>query len=62
MLHKVSEVMNKVSAMHQLAVLAHRERYRVAEGEDYDKIYVKDLLDQIQALAGDIYNDRQELK
>ena len=61
MLHNIEQLIQKINAMHDLAVLAHRERYRVAEGEEYDKIKVKDLIDQIQALAGDIYNDRENL-
>jgi hypothetical protein len=50
--------MDKVSAMHGLAVQAHREKYKKAKGEPYDVDYVTHLVDQIQALAGDIYNDK----
>jgi len=58
MQHTIQQLMDKVSAMHGLAVLAHREKYRVAAGESYNAEYVDHLVDQIQALAGDIYNDK----
>lgn len=59
MQHTIQELMEKVSAMHSLAVLAHREKYGKAPGEPYMYEYVDDLVAQIQALAGDIYNDRE---
>ena len=58
MQHTIQELMEKVSAMHALTVQAHREKYRLAPGEDYDVDGVTHLVEQIQALAGDIYNDR----
>ena len=58
MQHTIQELMDKVSAMHTLAVQAHREKYRAAPGEPYDVEGVTHLVEQIQALAGDIYNDR----
>ena len=58
MQHTIDQLMQKVSAMHGLAVQAHREKYRAAPGEPYNVAYVTDLVAQIQALAGDIYNDR----
>ena len=58
MQHTIDQLMKKVSAMHSLAILAHREKYKKAPGEPYDVKQVTDLVDQIQALAGDIYNDR----
>ena len=58
MQHTIQQLMEKVSAMHGLAVQAHREKYRAAPGEPYNIEYVTHLVDQIQALAGDIYNDR----
>ena len=47
--------------MHDIAIDLHRERNKFSKLTDqkYDKIKCKYLLDQIQALAGDIYNDRQ---
>jgi len=53
-----TKLMEKVSAMHGLAVQAHREKYKKAPGEEYDVEYVTHLVEQIQALAGDLYNDR----
>lgn len=58
MQHTINQLMDKVSAMHRLAVQAHREKYKKAPGEPYDKEEVTNLVEQIQALAGDIYNDR----
>ena len=58
MQHTINQLMDKVSAMHGLAVQAHREKYKKAPGEPYDKEEVTNLVEQIQALAGDIYNDR----
>jgi len=58
MQHTIQELMDKISAMHGLAVQAHREKYRSSPGEPYDVDGVTHLVDQIQALAGDIYNDR----
>ena len=57
MQHSIDQLMQKVSAMHGLAVQAHREKYKNADGE-YNISYVTNLVEQIQALAGDIYNDR----
>jgi len=57
MLHTVQQLVDKVKAMHDLAILVHREKYRSADGT-YDRAYVDDRIAQIQALAGDIYNDR----
>lgn len=58
MQHTIQQLMDKVSAMHTLAVKAHREKYKKAKGEPYDVHEVTILVEQIQALAGDIYNDR----
>ena len=58
MQHTIDQLMKKISAMHSLALLAHREKYKKASGEPYDVQQVTDLVHQIQALAGDIYNDR----
>ena len=58
MQHTIQQLMDKVSAMHTLAVKAHREKYKKAKGEPYDVQEVTMLVEQIQALAGDIYNDR----
>jgi|MEHZ01.6.fsa_nt_MEHZ011679870.1_2 hypothetical protein len=59
MIHTIQQMMDKVSAMHGLAVLCHREKYGRADGVyDFDK--VNDLVQQVQAMAGDIYNDRSK--
>ena len=58
MQHTIQQLMDKVSAMHTLAVHAHREKYKKAKGEPYNVHEVTALVEQIQALAGDIYNDR----
>ena len=58
MQHSIQQLMDKISAMHGLAVQAHREKYRAAPGEPYDVDGVTHLVEQIQALAGDIYNDK----
>ncbi len=50
MIHTIQQMMDKVSAMHGLAVLCHREKYGRADGVyDFDK--VNDLVEQIQAMA-----------
>lgn len=58
MQHTIQQLMDKVSAMHTLAIKAHREKYKKAKGKPYDVQEVTILVEQIQALAGDIYNDR----
>ena len=49
--------MDKVSAMHGLAVQAHREKYK-SHTKEYDVQLVTHLVEQVQAMAGDIYNDK----
>ncbi|MDB4378593.1 hypothetical protein N9Z41_02365 [bacterium] len=51
--------MDRVSAMHGLAVQAHREKYRSAKGEPYNVKHVTHLVEQIQQMAGSIYNDKE---
>ena len=58
MQHSIQQLMDKVSAMHTLAVQAHRQKYKKAKGEPYNVHEVTMLVEQIQALAGDIYNDK----
>lgn len=60
MIHTIQQLMEKVSAMHGLAVQAHREKYKTEKGKPYDVDKVTYLVEQIQALAGDIYNDKTE--
>ena len=49
MQHTIQELMDKISAMHGLAVQAHREKYKKAPGEPYDVDSVTHLVEQIQA-------------
>lgn len=58
MQHTIQQLMDKISAMHSLAVMAHREKYKKSPGKEYDFDYVTHLVEQIQAMAGDIYNDK----
>ena len=57
MQHTIQQLMDKVSAMHGLAVQAHREKYK-SHTKKYDVQLVTHLVEQVQAMAGDIYNDR----
>jgi hypothetical protein len=58
MQHTIQQLMDKVSAMHTLALQAHREKYKNAPGEEYNIQHVTVLVEQIQAMAGDLYNDK----
>lgn len=58
MQHTIQQLMDKISAMHSLCIMAHREKYKKSPGEEYDFDYVTHLVEQIQAMAGDIYNDK----
>tara|TARA_R110002167_G_scaffold203610_1_gene407538 strand:+ start:499 stop:714 length:216 start_codon:yes stop_codon:yes gene_type:complete len=58
MQHTIQQLMDKVSAMHGIAVQAHRIKYGQAPGAKYDEIMVTHLVEQIQAMAGDIFNDK----
>ena len=59
MQHTIQQLMDKVSAMHGLTVQAHREKYGKGLGIHHDVFKVTMLVEQIQALAGDIYNDKE---
>jgi hypothetical protein len=41
-----------------MAIIAHREKYKKSPGSSYDLQHVTNIVEQIQAMAGDIYNDR----
>ena len=56
MQHTVAEMFEKICAMKDLAQLAHNEKY--ARPSEYDMDRVTHLVESIQALAGDIFNDR----
>ena len=58
MQHTVAELLKKIQAMQDMAIIAHREKYKKAPGEEYDVIRVTHLVEQIQAMAGDIFNDK----
>ena len=44
MQHTIQQLMDKVSAMHGIAVQAHREKYKKAPGEEYDEQLVTHLV------------------
>lgn len=57
MLHSIHDLTRKVSVMYDKSMLLHRLRYDTPEGQrDHQQIRL--LVDDIRALAGDIYNDR----
>lgn len=60
MQHSVEELIEKINAMKDMAVLLHRERNRYSKisGQEYNKEHCKHLLDKIQQMAADIANDR----
>jgi|TARA_R110002096_G_scaffold136469_1_gene289090 hypothetical protein len=58
MQHTIQQLMDKVSAMHGITVQAHRIKYGQAPGVKYDELMVTHLVEQIQAMAGDIFNDK----
>tara|TARA_B100000941_G_scaffold284723_1_gene255833 strand:+ start:640 stop:831 length:192 start_codon:yes stop_codon:yes gene_type:complete len=58
MLHTLEELIKKINTMHDMAVLLHRERYKNHDGS-FDKSKCKHDLETIQAMAGDIFNDRE---
>lgn len=63
MRHSVEDFCKKISVMYDKSIQLHRERYgggtgAVAGGE-YDRKSVETLIEDIQSLAGDVYNDRE---
>ena len=44
--------------MHDMAILLHRKRYENVEGT-YNKKELKHDVEQIQAMAGDIFHDKE---
>jgi hypothetical protein len=61
MRHTIEDLILKINAMKDTAVLLHRERNRYSEisGEEYDKIHCNHLLEQIQQMALEIAMDRE---
>lgn len=56
MQHTVEEMYDKVRNMLVLAEMAYKEKYN---GKDeYDVTKVTHLVENVQAMCGDIYNDR----
>ena len=63
MRHSVEEFCKKISVMYDKSIQLHRERYGGGDGHTagghYDQKGVQALIEDIQALAGDVYNDRE---
>ena len=63
MRHSVEEFCKKISVMYDKSIQLHRERYGGGDGHAaggyYDQKGVQALIEDIQALAGDVYNDRE---
>lgn len=57
MLHKISEMCNKVAVMNKLSNELYKMKYETAK-EFRDESAIQNHIDNIKALAGDIYNDR----
>lgn len=58
MQHEISDLTKKVSVMYDKALVLHRMKYDTPVDRQ-DPIAIKVLVEDIQALAGDIYNDRE---
>lgn len=58
-LHKISEIIQKVNVMYDKALQLHRKKYGGdgVVGGEYNRTEVDALVADIQALAGEIYND-----
>ena len=50
MQHTIDELLRKIQAMQDIAMLA--------PGAEYDVAHVTHLVEQVQAMAGDIFNDK----
>lgn len=61
MQHSVEDLIKKINAMKDMAVLLHRERNRYSDisGQEYDRNACRHLLENIQAMAADIANDKE---
>ena len=57
MYHKISDLTRKVSVMYDLSLRLHRLKY-VTPADKQDHLLINNLIADLQALAGDIYNDR----
>ena len=57
----VEAIIRKINTMHDVAIALHRERFKYSKqaNESYDKLLCNQLINDIQAHAGDLYNDRE---
>jgi hypothetical protein len=61
MQHSIEDLIQRINAMHDKAVLLHRVRNEFAEisYKQYDKAACQALIDDIQAMALSIANDKE---
>lgn len=61
MQHSIEDLIRRINAMHDKAVLLHRVRNEFAEisYKEYDKAACQALIDDIQAMALGIANDKE---
>jgi len=61
MLHTIEELIERLNVMKDKAIELHRVRNQYSEisGKEYDKVYAKNLLDDIQSMAKLIAEDRE---
>ena len=61
MQHSIEDLIRRINAMHDKAILLHRVRNEFAEisYKEYDKKACQNLMDDIQALALGIANDKE---
>jgi hypothetical protein len=61
MQHSIEDLIQRINAMHDKAVLLHRVRNEFAEisYKEYDKVACQALIDDIQAMALSIANDKE---
>ena len=56
MQHTIQELHDKVNSMRDLTLVAHNLKYARPHEDNFEAI--THLVEQVQALAGDIYNDK----
>jgi hypothetical protein len=61
MQHSIEDLIKRINAMKEKAIMLHRVRNEFAEisYKEYDKAACQNLLDDIQTLAAGIANDKQ---
>ena len=61
MLHTIEELIERLNVMKDKAIELHRVRNQYSEisGKEYDRMYAKALLDDIQSMARLIAEDRE---